>query len=79
MGRIKTGLLMMNMGGPATLDQVNPFLRRLFTDSEIIDLGRFQSFLVSILSDSFDSVLIIIRVHSSPIEGLQRFKRNMHE
>jgi ferrochelatase len=38
MPRIKTGIVMMNLGGPATLDQVEPFLLELFADREIIQL-----------------------------------------
>ena len=34
---------MFNMGGPTTLDEVGPFLNRLFLDGEIITLGRFQN------------------------------------
>lgn len=34
----KTGVLLLNMGGPATLDAVEPFLLRLFADREIIQL-----------------------------------------
>ncbi len=37
-GRIKTGIVMMNLGGPATLDDVEPFLLELFADREIIQL-----------------------------------------
>lgn len=33
-----TGIVMMNLGGPHTLDDVNPFLRALFADREIIQL-----------------------------------------
>ncbi len=33
-----TGIVMMNLGGPATLDEVEPFLLRLFADREIIQL-----------------------------------------
>jgi len=33
-----TGILMMNLGGPATLEAVGPFLHRLFTDAEIMQL-----------------------------------------
>lgn len=29
---------MLNMGGPATLEEVQPFLTRLFTDKDIIPL-----------------------------------------
>jgi ferrochelatase len=36
--RIKTGVVMMNLGGPATLDDVEPFLLELFADREIIQL-----------------------------------------
>jgi len=35
---IKTGIVMMNLGGPATLDDVEPFLLELFADREIIRL-----------------------------------------
>ncbi len=42
--RVKTGIVMMNLGGPATLDAVEPFLLRLFEDREIIQLP-FQKFL----------------------------------
>ena len=41
--RPPTAIVMMNLGGPETLDKVNPFLERLFTDKEIIDLGTFQN------------------------------------
>ncbi|HET8623595.1 MAG TPA: ferrochelatase, partial [Gemmatimonadales bacterium] len=44
MPTIKTGIVMMNLGGPATLDQVEPFLLELFADREIIQLP-FQSWL----------------------------------
>jgi ferrochelatase len=42
-----TGIVMLNMGGPATLDDVEPFLLRLFDDRELLrlpmqsQLGRF--------------------------------------
>jgi len=35
----KTGVLLLNMGGPSTLDEVEPFLFNLFSDREIIRLG----------------------------------------
>jgi len=34
----KTGILLLNLGGPDTLDAVRPFLTRLFSDREIIRL-----------------------------------------
>ena len=40
----RTGIVMMNLGGPATLDEVEPFLLELFADREIIQLP-FQSWL----------------------------------
>ena len=39
-----TGIVMLNLGGPATLDAVQPFLLELFADREIIQLP-FQSWL----------------------------------
>jgi protoporphyrin/coproporphyrin ferrochelatase len=38
MRKVKTGIVMMNLGGPATLAQVEPFLLELFADREIIQL-----------------------------------------
>jgi len=35
---VKTGIMMMNMGGPATLDEVGGFLWRLFHDKDLIPL-----------------------------------------
>lgn len=35
---MKTGIVMLNLGGPATLDEVEPFLLELFADREIIQL-----------------------------------------
>jgi protoporphyrin/coproporphyrin ferrochelatase len=34
----KTGIVMLNLGGPASLDDVEPFLLELFADREIIQL-----------------------------------------
>ena len=44
MSRVKTGIVMMNLGGPADLTQVEPFLLELFADREIIQLP-FQGWL----------------------------------
>jgi len=44
MSRVKTGIVMMNLGGPADLTQVEPFLLELFADREIIQLP-FQAWL----------------------------------
>ncbi len=44
MSKVKTGIVMMNLGGPATLDEVEPFLLELFADREIIQLP-FQRWL----------------------------------
>jgi ferrochelatase len=43
-GKPKTGIVMLNLGGPATLDDVGPFLLELFADREIIQLP-FQRWL----------------------------------
>lgn len=37
-GRIKTGVTMLNLGGPANAEGVAPFLRNLFSDRDIIRL-----------------------------------------
>lgn len=37
-GKVKTGIVMLNLGGPANLAQVEPFLLELFADREIIQL-----------------------------------------
>ena len=44
MSKVKTGIVMLNLGGPATLDEVEPFLLELFADREIIQLP-FQGWL----------------------------------
>jgi len=40
--RPPTAIVMLNMGGPATQEAVEPFLTNLFQDGEIIPLGPFQ-------------------------------------
>ena len=40
----QTGIVLLNLGGPATLDEVEPFLLELFADREIIQLP-FQRWL----------------------------------
>jgi len=45
-----TAILMLNMGGPATPPETGPFLRRLFTDPEIIALGPLQNSLGRFIS-----------------------------
>jgi len=45
-----TGIVMMNLGGPRTLDDVNPFLRALFADREIIQLP-LQNWLGPFIAD----------------------------
>ncbi len=48
----KNGVILLNMGGPDTLDDVQPFLFNLFSDREIIRLGPpfLQKFLAWIIS-----------------------------
>jgi protoporphyrin/coproporphyrin ferrochelatase len=43
-GKPRTGIVMLNLGGPATLDDVEPFLLELFADREIVQLP-FQRWL----------------------------------
>lgn len=40
----KVGVLLLNLGGPETLDDVQPFLYNLFADPDIIRLPRLLSF-----------------------------------
>lgn len=42
---MKTGVLLLNLGGPETLDEVRPFLFRLFRDPDIIPLPRWLRWL----------------------------------
>lgn len=45
----KTAVVLMNMGGPKTLDQVHPFLLRLFQDKDLIPLP-FQKYLAPLIA-----------------------------
>ena len=38
MRRVRTGVVMLNLGGPSTQAAVRPFLHRLFSDRELIRL-----------------------------------------
>jgi len=40
----RVGVLLLNLGGPDTLDDVEPFLYNLFADPEIIRLPKVNSF-----------------------------------
>ncbi|GMN25967.1 hypothetical protein TIFTF001_001124 [Ficus carica] len=44
-GRDRIGVLLLNLGGPETLDDVQPFLFNLFADPDIIRLPRLFRFL----------------------------------
>ncbi len=52
MGNGKNGVILLNMGGPDTLDNVRPFLFNLFADRDIIQLGPafMQKFLAWIIA-----------------------------
>lgn len=43
-------MVFMNMGGPATTDEVGGFLSRLFSDGDLIPLGRLQNYLGPLIS-----------------------------
>jgi protoporphyrin/coproporphyrin ferrochelatase len=47
--RAPIGLVVLNLGGPTSLDDVEPFLRRLFGDPDVIQLG-WLSFLQPLLA-----------------------------
>ncbi|KAF3652193.1 putative protein disulfide-isomerase-like [Capsicum annuum] len=44
-GEAKIGVLLLNLGGPETLEDVQPFLFNLFADPDIIRLPRLFRFL----------------------------------
>jgi ferrochelatase len=48
-GRPPLGLVVLNLGGPTSLEDVEPFLRRLFGDPDVIQLG-WLSFLQPLLA-----------------------------
>ena len=56
-----TGIVMMNMGGPSTLGEVNSFLTNLFSDKSLINLP-FQSVLGPLIA-KVDSVAIVHNEH----------------
>ncbi|PQE31539.1 ferrochelatase protein [Rutstroemia sp. NJR-2017a WRK4] len=45
-----TAMVLMNMGGPSTTDEVGGFLSRLFADADLIPLGPFQNYLGPLIS-----------------------------
>lgn len=45
-----TAMVFMNMGGPSTTGEVGDFLSRLFSDADLIPLGRLQNFLGPLIS-----------------------------
>ncbi|KAF2085280.1 ferrochelatase-domain-containing protein [Saccharata proteae CBS 121410] len=45
-----TAMVFMNMGGPSTTDEVGTFLSRLFSDGDLIPLGRLQNYLGPLIS-----------------------------
>nr|XP_043636346.1 ferrochelatase-2, chloroplastic-like [Erigeron canadensis] len=57
----KVGVLLLNLGGPETLDDVQPFLFNLFADPDIIRLPRLFRFLQRTLAQ----VISILRARKS--------------
>ncbi|KAF2400828.1 ferrochelatase precursor [Trichodelitschia bisporula] len=45
-----TAMVLLNMGGPSTTDEVGDFLSRLFADGDLIPLGRLQGYLGPLIS-----------------------------
>lgn len=45
-----TAMVFLNMGGPSTTGEVGDFLSRLFSDADLIPLGRLQSYIGPLLS-----------------------------
>ncbi|KAL2169276.1 hypothetical protein VTG60DRAFT_6279 [Thermothelomyces hinnuleus] len=49
-GRGPTAMVFLNMGGPSATDEVGDFLSRLFSDGDLIPLGRLQGYIGPLLS-----------------------------
>jgi protoheme ferro-lyase len=47
----KTGILMLNMGGPSTLPEVKPFLSRLFNDRDLLKLPFNQELMAKFITE----------------------------
>lgn len=45
-----TGVVFMNMGGPSTVPETYDFLLRLFSDKDLIPLGKFQSYIAKFIA-----------------------------
>ncbi|KAK3990111.1 putative mitochondrial precursor ferrochelatase [Cladorrhinum sp. PSN332] len=45
-----TAMVFLNMGGPSTVEEVGDFLSRLFSDGDLIPLGRLQNYLGPLIS-----------------------------
>ncbi|KAG5946306.1 hypothetical protein E4U60_004303 [Claviceps pazoutovae] len=45
-----TAMVFLNMGGPSTTGDVGDFLNRLFSDGDLIPLGRFQNYIGPLIS-----------------------------
>jgi hypothetical protein len=72
----KTGILMLNMGGPESLDQVEPFLTRLFTDVDIMQLP-FQSYVFHMESPiCTDSHCLLSHVGDQETRSMDRISSN---
>ena len=47
----KTGILMLNMGGPSTIPEVKPFLSRLFNDRDLLKLPFNQELMAKFITE----------------------------
>ncbi|KAI1490969.1 hypothetical protein F5X96DRAFT_633568 [Biscogniauxia mediterranea] len=45
-----TAMVFLNMGGPSTVEEVGSFLSNLFSDGDLIPLGRLQNYLGPLIS-----------------------------
>ncbi|MEN2985242.1 MAG: ferrochelatase [Thermodesulfovibrionaceae bacterium] len=50
-GDSKIGVLLLNMGGPDSLEAVKPFLFNLFSDPYIANFGKFQKFFAFLIAN----------------------------
>ncbi len=56
--QVNTGIVLLNMGGPETVDDVYDFLNRLFSDKDIIPLPAQKYVLYSV---SFHFIFLLFR------------------
>jgi len=50
----KTGVVMLNMGGPSKVADVGPFLEKLFSDSFIMQMGNLNYYFIKLFDEKLN-------------------------